>query len=1048
MVLAAITLVVAGMRVSNGSDDPQTAGRPVTVRVIWGGGKPHAWSGSIRLICADEGAGPAGELEWRTLSTDADAAATVHAAGSSLLVHEPSPRGVNGVEIVVPFWRAARIAARLFPDGDEREAVTVEMAVADVAVEPGQRPLGTDGNRLTVRAAPGEGLRVSAVVPQAGDVPSPAMTVFRPGDTLRLAVEPLLPRRASGAIPVELRVRLSHAGDTAAIVGEPFLLSPSPAAAVESEAEQRLQEYETVRFDLPLPPREGVYDVELTAVEKGGLRWSRPLSVRTIQVASVADTRPAETNTDAGGWKLVYELDPGSPRLHERLGRLPAVGRAYVPLPAPPLPSALVPNVPMPNVSLPNVSLPNVSLPNVPMPNVPMPSVPMPKLPGVALPSVADMVPRLGGLLSAGHSSVEPHPLGTMLKLPPARTIDEPSWEGIVVVGAQPGQPHLVEIEFPTDQRAAIGLVVLEPDASGATVEVRGSSGFEVKPSDPVAVSSPPVVGRHAFAFWPTTRHPLIDVANPSCRGTAIFGRVRVTTGPLEPAPLDTRSRGTADDPRVAPFPSGPHRGRTVHAFVPTPDLAAFGGMKRTVPGSGRCIADWQTFLAGAGNATAWFAAQGAAGAMWVVHRDGAALWPSRATRAAPRWDPGVTSDAGLDPGRKDLLELLCRVHDREGLRLIPALSFDAPLPALEAVLATGGPLAAGVACVGRDGRPRPTAGGKGCHYNLLDPRVQQAVEDVVRELAGRLRNSRCVDGIALLVPHDGWMHMPGTAWGLDDATFARFLADVGEREPTAGGDRFARRAAAVEGPLRDRWLEWRTTRIARFHARLAELIAEHEPRWSLHVVPTTLLTEGPLAARFRPALGAERPDADIWREIAIDPAMVTADPRIVFVTPQVHTAGDILLERSTVDQANRSLDVARGVAGAARRGVVALEKPSMLSVAQAVAHGPFGGAAPACDAVPIPTLATGADRNRTLAEAFVPADVEIFFDMGLLYGRYDEARRDCLRAFVSLPSSPLTLVDDATAGPAGERMAPLVLRTGSDTNARRQSRRASSYRP
>ena len=657
----------------------------------------------------------------------------------------------------------------------------------------------------------------------------------------------------------------------------------------------------------------------------------------------------------------------------------------------------------------------------------------MPKLPGVALPSVADMVPRLGGLLSAGHSSVEPHPLGTMLKLPPARAIDEPSWEGIVVVGAQPGQPHLVEVEFPTDQRAAIGLVGLEPDASGTTVEVRGSSGFEVKPSDPVAVSSPPAIGRHAFAFWPTTRHPLIVVANPSCRGTAIFGRVRVTTGPLEPAPLDTHSRRTADDPRVAPSPSGSHRGRTVHAFVPTPDLAAFGGTKRMVPGSGRCIADWQTFLAGAGNATAWFAAQGAAGSMWVVHRDGAALWPSRATRAAPRWDPGVTSDAGLDPGRKDLLELLCRVHDREGLRLIPALSFDAPLPALEAVLATGGPLAAGVACVGRDGRPRPTDGGRGCHYNLLDPRVQQAVEDVVREVAGRLRTSRCVDGIALLVPHDGWMHMPGTAWGLDDATFARFLADSGEREPAAGGDRFARRAAAVEGPLRDRWLQWRTARIARFHARLAEVIAEHDPRWSLHVVPTTLLTEGPLAARFRPALGAERPDADIWREIAIDPAVITADPRIVFVTPQVHTAGDILLERSTVDQANRSLEVARGVAGAARRGVIALEKPSVLSVAQAVAHGPFSGAAPACDAVPIPTLATGADRNRTLAEAFVPADVEILFDMGLLYGRYDEARRDCLRAFASLPSSPLTLVDDATGGPAGERMAPLVLRTRSD---------------
>lgn len=138
----------------------------------------------------------------------------------------------------------------------------------------------------------------------------------------------------------------------------------------------------------------------------------------------------------------------------------------------------------------------------------------------------------------------------------------------------------------------------------------------------------------------------------------------------------------------------------------------------------------------------------GAAGAMVVVYREGAAIWPSRLTRGAPRWDSGVTAEVGLDPVRKDLLGMLCRIHAREGLRLLPAVSFDAPLPAVETLLAGGGAEATGIASVGRDGKPKQTNGGRGYHYNLLDPRVQLAVEDVVRELAGRLQGAEAVDGL------------------------------------------------------------------------------------------------------------------------------------------------------------------------------------------------------------------------------------------------------------------------------------------------------------
>ena len=1004
------------------AQDRASPERPVTVRVNWGGGKAHAWSGSIRLVPAEGDGSPAGDLQWQTLCSDADAAATVHAVGSTIFVHEPARRGGNGIELEIPRWRGTRIAVRLFADGDERTASTFEAAVADLVLEARQQSLDRDGNRLTLKAAPGDGLRVEFVVgAEAADRAEAASAMLRPGEIVRLAVDPLLPKRSSGTASVELRMRLRQAAEPEPLVVQSLLL----AEAVVAAAEPRLQAYERVHFDVPLPAREGAYDIEFEAVERGGLRWSRPLATRTVQVVAIADAAPGAVAPVAGvdeGWKVIHELDPGSPRLHERLRRLPSVGMSYVPMPAMPMPS-----MSMPSMSMPSMSLPSVSMPNVPIPTVPMPAVPMPKLPNVSLPSVSSIVPKLSGLLAAGHSTLEAHPLGPMLRLPPARTADEPAWEGIAIVGAQPGLPHLVEVEFPRDQRAVVGVSVLETDAAGTSVEVRCSGGFAVVPPlvaghDANAAGGRPGLGRHSFIFWPTTRHPLILIANPSPLGAAVFGRVRVSAGPLR---LPAKAADVAG--RRLAAPAGP--GRRLHAYMPAPDFSQFGALERAASGSGRPFADWKTFLSGVSHAAEWFSSQGAAGAMVVVYRDGAAIWPSRLTRGAPRWDSGVASDAGLDPVRKDLLGMLCRIHAREGLRLVPAVSFDAPLPALEAILAGGGVEAAGIACVGRDGKPRQTDGGRGCHYNMLDQRVQNAVEDVVRELAGRLRGAAAVDGLAIVLPHDGWVHLPGTAWGLDDTTFSRFLADAGVHdqagEQATGVERFARRAALVEGPLREKWLEWRTAVIGRFHSHLADVLAEHGKAWSLHVVPTSLFAEGELAARFRPTLAAEAADADVLREIGLDPARLTADRRVVFVSPHVHAAADSLLDRSIADNANRSLGVARGVARAARRGLIALEQPRSMPIGHVVPHAPFGNAAAAVEAMPIHAVADGAARGRPLAESLVASDVELVFDMGLLFGRVEPLYERCIQAFGTLSGDGFELAEPLAA--------PLVVRSRRD---------------
>ncbi len=957
----------------------------------WGGGKPRAWSGAIRVEPLAAAGGSPIALEWRALSGEADVAATLLDADGGIRVAEQRPRSGGGVELVVPEWRRHRLMLRLVPDGDERGAVVIELPLADAVAEGLQRPLDRDGNRLVIRSAPGDALRAS-VTPAAGR--GSQATIFRPGDVARVTVEPLLPRRAAGTAGVELRLRLKPAADADPILSRTATLVPRAEAAGD-EGASRSEEYEPVSFEVPLPPREGAYDIDLEAVERGGLRWSRQLAARTIQLAAVA-ADPPDPSWRGEQWRLVHELDPGSPRLHERLRRLPAAGLAAVPVPKMPLPQ-----MPLPSMSLPQVPLPKLA-------NVPVP--------GMGLPNVSAMMPRFSGLLTTGHSTVEVHPLGAMLRLPPARSADEPAWEGIVIAGVQPGLPHLVEIEHPLDHRALLAVCVLEPDASGALVEPRSGCGIAVEPGLVPAGDATGRLGRHAFVFWPVSRNPLVLVANPSTTHAALFGRVRVSAGPLRPPPSDAAV--------AAPPAAG---GRRVHAFLPAPDFERFGATERTAAGVGRPFADWRTFLSGAARAAEWTAAQGAAGAMVVAYRDGGAIWPSRATRGSARWDSGAAADVALDPVPKDLLGLLCRVHAREGLRLLPALSFDAPLPDVEQLLVGDAAAARGLVIVGRDGRPRRTDGGRTWHYNPLDPRVQEAVESVVRELAGRLRGETAVDGAGIVLSHEGWLHLPGIAAGLDDVTFSRFLSETGGQEPAALGDRFARRAALVEGAWREVWLAWRGANLAAFHARLARILAAADPRFVLHVVPTTLLVEGDLARRFRPTLAPPAEAADFWREIGVDPGLLTADPRIVFAAPHVHGAGDSLLERVGAAEAERSADSARGIARATRRSAVMLERSTTLSCADVVPHGPFGtAAAPA--PVPVHLLPPDAERCRGLAESLAVSDVETVFDMRLLLACVEPRQAAALRGFATLPAGTLDTVARCAE--------PLVVRSGAGDGA------------
>ena len=941
--IVAVTAVATSDQAVRAAD----AIRPVTVRVRWGGGTPQAWSGRIEV------GGAAGEprptTTWRTLSTEPDTAAMVHDTDGGIAIQQSRPIVQDGVELTISDWQRARIAVTLATAATGARAVRLEPTLDEILSTPQQQPLDGEGNRLIIEQVPGDALHVEFATAVGRGTPLVGDTVRRPGDPIRLRVSPLILMKPGGG-DVELRVRLSPARQETPLDTRVIPLKPAPQPPVEATAiDQVPTAFEPVDCELTLPDEEGAYDVLLEAVERRGLRWNRPLATRRVQLVAIAVEPPARGNVEP--WKLIYELDPASPRLHERLRRLPARG---------------LQNMPRPNISLPAMPMPSLSRTGIQMPrmpDMPLPAIPSVPLPAMPLPNVSSLVPRLGGMLASGHSAVSPHPLGPMLRLPPALSAASPSWEGIVIANTRPGMPHLVEVDYPTDQRGTIGLCVLETDASNAVVEVRYGGGVEIAatPHD-----GPARLNTHRFVFWPTTRQPLLVVANPVTSGPMLVGRVRVLAGP-DRLP---RAQPTAVAAARPPQP------RPTFALLPDTDLTrAFGGGGHVEAERSRALTDWVAHLQAIRHSADALAAEGLAGGVVTVYAGGAAAWPSRLTQSPPRWHTGDAA-VGLD---HDLLAATAIVYAREGLALIPAFCFDGAIPALEII--RGGDDATGIACVGADGRTRRLPGG--VHYNILDPRVQRAVEEIIAEAAARLRGMPGGAGLALVLPHDGWLHLPGVAWGLDDQTFARFLVAIGGVAATPEADteegRFAERARLVTGDLREEWLAWRTSELTAFYARLTARATADEERRQLFVVPTTLLAAGDLAGRFGPTLAAGPDNKDLLREIGLVAALPAAGPdqeRLVFLAPHVHTAAGTLTERSTRATANRALSLTAG-----RHGAVFIEQPLTVTLAEIVPHGPFPTAAapPPC---PLRIVRAAAAGDRDLAESLASVDASVIFDM------------------------------------------------------------------
>jgi hypothetical protein len=949
----------------------------VRVRIEWGGGEERTWHGTISV--------DGGTLsDPKPLGMEADEPGSMWIDNGQLVVGTPTPRAYDGLDLVVSAPVDAKLRVLLAgatPEesaaGTRREADSVVVIpLAQVLDEYFNVPLDGAGNRILARRTPGDKLRVTPVRDSL---------VFAPGDTCELDVQPYLIGAATGT-KLRLQARLTSARGARTTWNDDRDVTVGNAGA-PLPAE---------RLTIPIPSEEGVYDVLLTASRRGlteRIGWRSGIEERRVQLVVVARDRP-QPPANSPPFEVLVEIDPASPGWWDRLKSLPLV-------------------------------------------------------PGM----------RRGPL---GNGDLAPwqHALGNFVQLGPNGREPDISWEAYPLPVGRPGQPHMLEVEYPSDVPQMLGISIVEPNAAGAVIPIGLDSGVYTAPE--ATESGAPQILKHRLVFWPRTVAPLVLMTNRQHGLRAVYGKLRLL-GPKAPTlsslpsigsnlPSISSVPGISSVPRINDLPgmssvpglsreppADAHLPRAFPVTAPPSERLLGANFERPLfvenfsgeqaadawnANSGRTIDDWTAFYQGSTRMVEYLNYIGYNAAMVSVLADGSAIYPSTLVEPTPRYDDGAFFATAQDPVRKDVLELLLRIFDREQMKLVPAVQFSAPLAELEAIIRRGGSESIGIQLVGRDGRTwlehHTTRSELAPYYNPLNPRVQEAMLAVLGEIAERYGAHPSLAGLAVRLSADGYGQLPDADWGYDEDTLSRFERETRVDMGPSGADELPRRVELLTGRYRSMWLAWRAKTLAKFYQRAAEELNAARPGAVLYLATGDLFDRPELQQSMRPSLPKTSTPDDLLLRVGIDPTQYRNTPNLVLLRPQRIAPLASLPAQAANLELNQSPEFDAALNNDAAPGALFVHERQEARLSSFDAKSPFKNTHMRLVSQLTPS---GESNRRRFARALAQRDCQAMFDGGwlLAMGQEDEAR-EMLAVYRSLPAGVFTPIDGMTQ--------PVVVRT------------------
>ncbi len=565
------------------------------------------------------------------------------------------------------------------------------------------------------------------------------------------------------------------------------------------------------------------------------------------------------------------------------------------------------------------------------------------------------------------------------------------SWFALPLRVTRPGLPHVVEIDYPNDAVQTLGIAVYEPGQRRPVVDTGLLTTERTRAATPGLTT-------YRLTFWPYTASPVLVLTQRGAEQRATVGPIRVAAGP-----------GRLPDLAI----DGPRQGRLLAAHVDTamfPRL--FSATSEIDRDSGRELRDWVTFYEGAERLIQVLKRRGYNGAVIPVLADGGSLYPSRLLDSTPRFDDGIFFSTAQDPAQKDVLELLLRMFDREGLKLVPSVKFTGTLPGLEETRRRGDrPSIRMIDGEGNRWRPQPGSFGAGPHYNPLDEEVQEAIRQVVAELATRCTPHPSFAGVAVELDPESYATLPGSDWGADEHIVKQFMAEHKATSPDSLG----------EDELREAWLAWRARRLAAMYAAMTRGLVRGAPQANLFLLGAELFNAPAIAATARADRAPSGMTADrALLEFGLN-AKLLREAGVSFLAPRqmAPVPPDLVDLDRAWDREYARLFGPRGEGitgsqlGYPKSSYLAHNLAELFSISGLTneSRARYGE--------------TGAVGRRGIAHELASMDSRVIVDGAWQTPRHDRTWQDAIIAFRQLPDLPFETVHP----PVGAKTQPVMIR-------------------
>ena len=280
-------------------------------------------------------------------------------------------------------------------------------------------------------------------------------------------------------------------------------------------------------------------------------------------------------------------------------------------------------------------------------------------------------------------------------------------------------------------------------------------------------------------------------------------------------------------------------------------------------------------------------------------------------------------------------------------------------------------------------------------YYNLLDARVQEAMLQVVRELAARYASHPSFGGLALQLSSDGYAQLPGEEWGFDDQTIERFQRKTQSRVPGTGPQRFAARAQYLNGPGAARGSNGAGV-VAGFHRRVQDEVNGLHGGARLYLVGGTMLESRETQYRLRPTLLRRTNLDEALLSLGINTGAYRESEGIVLLRPNhVRPPSGSLPAQGTDLEINLLPEVDRLFAGGTLPGSLFYHEPQKARLTSFDAKSPFG-AANTYTWLVSEMSPSGPRNRRRFVHSLAMLDSQQMFDGGwlLMLGQEDALKR------------------------------------------------------